>query len=249
MATERKSDLGSRLKEARERRGVSLRQIANDTKISMTVLEALERNDISRLPGGIFSRSFVRSYATEVGLNVEEAVEDFIKQFPLDSVTVGHAPSHGSDEMDSFESDRRVASAVLWMLGLSVPIAGVILYFGLRTPAARDTAAAAPTAAVAAKPETSDDGVPASPLRLEIVARRAFGLSIAIDGAAASEVTLAAGDRRAFDIKTEATITSSDAGAFEWTINGRPGRPAGPAGTPATLRLTTANYEGFLGSR
>jgi len=58
---------GGKLRDARESRGVSLRQIANATKISVAALEALERNDISRLPGGIFSRAFVRSYASEVG--------------------------------------------------------------------------------------------------------------------------------------------------------------------------------------
>src|SRR6185295_7899148 len=47
------SGFGGRLRDARERRGVSLRQIANSTKISVGVLEALERNDISKLPGGI----------------------------------------------------------------------------------------------------------------------------------------------------------------------------------------------------
>ena len=59
-------DFGSRLRAARERRGITLRQIASSTKISVGVLEALERNDISRLPGGIFGRAFVRSYAVEV---------------------------------------------------------------------------------------------------------------------------------------------------------------------------------------
>jgi len=54
---------------------VSLRQIANATKISIAALEALERNDISRLPGGIFSRAFVRSYAVEVGLDPETTIE------------------------------------------------------------------------------------------------------------------------------------------------------------------------------
>ena len=44
-----------RLREARERRGLSLRQISNATKIAMLTLEALERNDIARLPGGIFT--------------------------------------------------------------------------------------------------------------------------------------------------------------------------------------------------
>jgi len=54
---DRKSgDFGSRLRDARERKGVSLREIANATKISVRVLEALEKNDVSHLPGGIFSR-------------------------------------------------------------------------------------------------------------------------------------------------------------------------------------------------
>jgi len=56
MADRSPGDFGRSLREARERRGVSLRQIANATKISMITLEALERNDIARLPGGIFSR-------------------------------------------------------------------------------------------------------------------------------------------------------------------------------------------------
>jgi cytoskeletal protein RodZ len=62
------SEFGARLKQAREERGISLRQIATATKISMGALEALERDDFSRLPGGIFSRAFVRAYAIEVDM-------------------------------------------------------------------------------------------------------------------------------------------------------------------------------------
>ena len=77
-------DFGAKLRGARERRGVSLRQIAETTKISVAALEALERNDPSRLPGGIFSRAFVRSYAAEVGLDPEATVREFLERFNLD---------------------------------------------------------------------------------------------------------------------------------------------------------------------
>src|SRR6266704_3327043 len=94
MPTERTSSgFGQMLRETRERQGISLRQIANATKISVSVLEALERNDISKLPGGIFGRAFVRSYAIEVGLEPEETIQEFLAQFPHDSVTAGHRPS------------------------------------------------------------------------------------------------------------------------------------------------------------
>src|ERR1700681_3602927 len=90
-------DFGSKLREARERRGLSLRQIANATKISMNTLEALERNDLARLPGGMFSRAFVRSFALEVGLDPEDTLQEFMGQFPLDSVTAGHTTTQIED--------------------------------------------------------------------------------------------------------------------------------------------------------
>src|ERR687887_2511677 len=90
MAPDRNTgDFGRKLREARERRGIPLRQIAEATKISVGQLEALERNDISRLPGGIFSRAFVRSYAAEIGVDPEQTVREFLAQFPHDSVTAG----------------------------------------------------------------------------------------------------------------------------------------------------------------
>src|ERR687896_2237635 len=75
------SDFGGKLRQARERRGISLRQIATSTKISVAALEALERNDISKLPGGVFSRAFVRSYASEVGLDPDRTVGEFLDRF------------------------------------------------------------------------------------------------------------------------------------------------------------------------
>src|SRR5215831_850441 len=116
MAPDGLPGVGATLRAARERRGVSLRTIAEATKISISVLEALERNDVSRLPGGIFSRAFVRSYATEVGLDPEATIQEFVAQFPHDSVTAGHPTSEQIEDYEALESDRRMASTVLWIL-------------------------------------------------------------------------------------------------------------------------------------
>jgi cytoskeleton protein RodZ len=69
--------LGLELKKARDARGITLRDMAARTKISTTALESLERDDFSRLPGGIFGRAFVRAYAVEVGLDPDEVVSRF----------------------------------------------------------------------------------------------------------------------------------------------------------------------------
>src|SRR5258707_4442360 len=116
-------DFGTRLRAAREQRGITLRQIASSTKISVGVLEALERNDISRLPGGIFGRAFVRSYAIEVGLDPEATIQDFVAQFPNDSIIAGHPTSDQVEDHVAVESERQTAGTFLWLLVVSVPIA------------------------------------------------------------------------------------------------------------------------------
>ena len=59
------------LSKARERRGISLRQISESTKISIRFLQAIESEEFDQLPGGIFSTSYIRQYSQEVG--IEEA--------------------------------------------------------------------------------------------------------------------------------------------------------------------------------
>jgi cytoskeletal protein RodZ len=74
--------LGSRLRYERERRQISLKSIAESTKIGMTLLEGLERDDVSRWPSGIFRKSFVRSYAEAIGLKPDSVVREFVERFP-----------------------------------------------------------------------------------------------------------------------------------------------------------------------
>src|SRR5262249_62344059 len=73
---------GPRLRQERERRQISLTSIAANTKISQSLLEGLERDDVSRWPTGIFRRSFVRSYAEAIGLDPDEIMKEFSERFP-----------------------------------------------------------------------------------------------------------------------------------------------------------------------
>ena len=127
-----KPDFGMKMRRHREERGVTLRQIADATKLSVGALEALERNEISRLPGGIYSRAFVRSYALEIGLDPEQTVRDFMAQFPHESVTVGspHAPQPSFDINEPTRRSSRVTIAAVVALSLLI---GVILFFTLAT--------------------------------------------------------------------------------------------------------------------
>ena len=163
-AAERGSgDFGSMLKAARERRGVSLRHISNVTKISVAALESLERNDISRLPGGIFSRAFVRSYALQVGLDPDATIEKFVTQFPEAAITAAHAAAEQQEEEEQHDSNQQSAATFVRLLVISVPVVAGLMYLGTmprRSVEPPQTAAPAPAAAPAQQPASPP---PASP--------------------------------------------------------------------------------------
>lgn len=56
------------LRDSRQRRGLSLEEIADRTKISIRFLRAIEAEEFEKLPGGIFTTSYLRQYAEVVGL-------------------------------------------------------------------------------------------------------------------------------------------------------------------------------------
>jgi cytoskeletal protein RodZ len=72
-----KGTFGERLKRERELREVTLEEVSTATRISARFLEALENEDWSRLPGGVFGRGFVRSIARYLGLNEESLLAEY----------------------------------------------------------------------------------------------------------------------------------------------------------------------------
>lgn len=73
---------GARLRSQRERQQVALATIADQTKIKLSLLEGLERDDISHWPEGIFRRAFVRGYAKAIGLDPATVVREFLERHP-----------------------------------------------------------------------------------------------------------------------------------------------------------------------
>src|SRR5262245_61225144 len=80
--SEADQSFGRRLRRERERRKIDLRSIAENTEISMSLFEDLERDDVSRWPSGIFRRSFIRAYAQAIGLDPDETTREFLERFP-----------------------------------------------------------------------------------------------------------------------------------------------------------------------
>jgi cytoskeleton protein RodZ len=267
-------DFGSKLRDARERRGISLRQIAHATKISPVALEALERNDCSRLPGGIFSRAFVRSYAIEVGLEPNAAIQEFVAQFPHDAGASAHAQAIRAQDSQALDSGRRTVAVVVGLLAIGMSIVAALLYFGAfgrlrgdRLPApAVDAVVAAPAAGVRANATPvqaaadADGGAPVAGaltvpaahaasidlLTVVLAATRPCWVHATADGRKAIGSLLQAGERRTIEVRRELVLELGDAAAIRMTLNGAEAKPLGAAGAVVTARLNLVNFTEYL---
>src|SRR5262245_58601860 len=79
---------GSKLRMHRERQGVSLASIAESTKIKLSLLDGLERGEVSQWPRGLFRRAYLRDYAAAIGIPAEPLVAEFTRLFPADGPPV-----------------------------------------------------------------------------------------------------------------------------------------------------------------
>jgi transcriptional regulator with XRE-family HTH domain len=115
---------GPRLRAERERRGISIETIASVTKVGEDLWDALERNDFSRWPSGIFARAFVRDYARAIGLDADEVVDEFCRLFPLgdrrasrvihaQAQLIGHHIAYSESGALPVDGDRRAAARPL----------------------------------------------------------------------------------------------------------------------------------------
>jgi transcriptional regulator with XRE-family HTH domain len=95
---------GARLRHERERRGIALSSIADRTKIAPALLVALERGDLSRWPGGLYRRAFIRAYAEAVGLDPNEVVRELLEYFPDPTQTAPPIDAAGQPSPDAASS-------------------------------------------------------------------------------------------------------------------------------------------------
>ncbi len=76
------ASFGARLRLRREQQGLALAAIAEELKIKLSLLEAVERDDVSHWPSGIYRRAFIRAYAHAIGLNPDVIVREFLELYP-----------------------------------------------------------------------------------------------------------------------------------------------------------------------
>lgn len=123
------ASIGEQLRLAREGRGIPLREISDQTRISIRYLEAIESNDYQRLPGGVFNRSFIKAYARCVGYDEKEAVEGYtryLREHGDSGDDVNTTPMHSKVYTDTPATRSPVLTVVLAILILALLTAGAL---------------------------------------------------------------------------------------------------------------------------
>lgn len=251
------ASFGEELRREREIRGISLKEIADATKISKRFLDALERNDHKTLPAPVFTRGFVREYARYVGLNVEEMVnrynfaaanddriekppqvEKYAKVPPRD-ISPKPAPKRGIPPAYA-KIDRNAILLVILVAAVAAAAS-----WAIREKSRRDAAeaaantvpvAAAKTATVpaAAVPKPPDDSV----LRMTVEARADSWLELTADGERAFYGDFKAGSRQEFEAKEQFTFAKiGNAAGLNLVINGVPVPALGDEGEVVRNRV------------
>ena len=148
---------GARLRQRREGQGIALSTIAEQTKIKLSLLESLERDDVSHWPSGIFRRAFIRAYAHAIGLDPDVVVREFLEVHsdPIEVAETAEAIALAADAARSGGPPTRIGQFVGSAIGSLSRLR--------RSPAHEETVAAPRTPVSAPAPSEPGPPVVATP--------------------------------------------------------------------------------------
>ena len=255
------ASFGEDLRREREIRGISLKEIADATKISKRFLEALERNDHKTLPAPVFTRGFVREYSRYVGLNVEEMVnrynfaaanddriekppqvEKYAKQLPRD-ISPKPSPKRGIPPAYA-KVDRNAIAVVLIAVALSAVAWWAIQ--NKRRADATEIAAAVPVAApkpATIPPPAAEAAKDDSILRMTVDVVDNSWVILEADGETAFNNEMLQGERKEFEAKEQFRFrTIGNAAGLNLTLNGVPLPSLGGDGEVVKNRVFDRKY-------
>lgn len=222
--------VGEKLKEAREKRGLTLEAVEEETKIRKTYLEALENEDFGVLPPKVYAVGFLRRYAKTLDLNEEEMIREF--------KALAYAGDENEEEIFREAKETAKPGLDVSKLPLRNIIAGVIFlvlaiwlgnfvvgYFANNIsrektpvsppPAVEKEEIKKPNVKEPEKPESVYTGV-----NLVIEARQNCWLNVKVDGNEVFNSILPAGESKSFNGQEEIYLKAGNAGGVDITFNG-----------------------------
>ena len=254
--------LGEKLRAAREARGISVSEVAEQTRIAPMYIECIENDNYKPLPGGIFNKGFVKSYARFIGLDEQEALQDYSRLIaqtegaaPAPMETRSYRPEVLTDDRASQSSISTIIFAGLILALMTGAIYMLVNY--LRSEPSEP--AVATNSSNVTNQTTGQPDQPATPapaagdtptmqnLRVEFrTATEPISLSATSDGKS-SVNTVTPGSSQAFEPRESLKLSyaKSLASSAQLFINGKqivlPTAPANPRRIPIEIEINAGN--------
>jgi cytoskeletal protein RodZ len=243
------TSVGQELKRERELRGISLREIAEDTKINFRFLQALEEDRFELLPGGFFTRGILRTYARYLGIEehvilnlYQETIQE--QEKPDDKEGRHHLP---------IEPPEKTKKALGYSVMAVFMTALLIVFFILiqKRPSEPVSALEKPAPAFVEQKESPPPEIKsetaAQELQLELAFIQETWIQVYADGELKLDAIQQAGERLQITAQESLRLNVGNAGGFTFTLNGLQGRPLGPSGAVINdLLITLDNFQEFL---
>jgi cytoskeleton protein RodZ len=255
------NNISETLRRERLRQGLDLQTLSDTTKISSRMLQAMEAGDLSRLPGGVFTRSFFKQYAAALGLD-SAFVEAEIRELLPDPAAASD-PRPKETQFTSFDSSgpksNSLTAASIWVILALVGCGGV--YYVAKNyqsaPAAAkvtETSPVRPETAPVATPDSpaASTSVPVTPavtpissgsLQVILNASEKSWVSVTVDGKLLFSGILGPNDRREITAAEKVKVVTGNAGAIGISLNGKSIESLGPKGQVRTVELTRAGAQ------
>jgi cytoskeleton protein RodZ len=250
------ASLGQELKRERELRGISLREIADSTRINLRFLQAIEEDRLDALPGAFFVRAILRSYARSIGIDEHQVLNKYQEiytfeeqlQYGESARRTVHPPQPRWRPF--FRRSWKTAALPVAIMGIGL----ILLYVFVLAPAK------APRVSVVASPPVPQAEVPKpSPPEQTPVVEEVRGLHLKMSFVAETWLHVYADGQSVWDgiknrgeslevrAEREVRLNIGNSGGLDLTINGRKAKPLGPSGTVRQdILITPENYVGFL---
>lgn len=231
---------GRYLQAVRIEKQISLKQVAEETRIRLAILEAIEREDLAHLPPDVFTVGFLRAYAQAIGADGPEAVQRYRARRRLRPTPAAEPPPE--------PGRRSVAQNLFFVLAMLAVLIAVSLW-GYRQwqpvpsatiPAASPLAEAPPEPPAAQAPSEAarNRSTPSGPKHLlTIAAHENSWVKVVIDQGTASEYKLKAGDRLKLEAQTGFNLLIGNVGGVKLSLDNQPVTIPGKRGEVVNIHL------------
>jgi len=245
------ASLGQELKRERELRGISLKEIANSTKISLRFLQALENDNLELLPGEFFIKGILSAYAKCLGLEKEYVLNKYYEDSLLKEQDLEKDQKKGKSSPNIFP--RKLNFFSLVFISVLLFLIFLSFYFILQPRKNPES----PQETRIAVPLQEAEPIPPPKVLLKMEEEQELILEISFlhdtwiqvfaDGELILDGNKKPGEQAEIKAGEELILNLGNAGGISYSLNGKKGKPLGSLGAVVkNIKITLDNYSEFF---